>query len=167
MSQAGINNIGGGGGGGSPVETLTGNNGVAVPPTANNINILGTGPITVTGNSGTSTLTISITETATTYTAITHNGTNPSPYTVTGTDYYISADTNSATAGTITILLPNAPTTLREFIIKDRTGAASINNIFVTTVGGAVTIDGQTTYTLAGNYSSIQLLFNGTSYEVF
>ena len=44
----------------SVVETLTGNNaGVAVSPTAGNINIVGTGFLTVTGNAGTSTLTIS------------------------------------------------------------------------------------------------------------
>ena len=41
MSQAGIINVMGGGGGGSPIETLTGDSGGAVPPTANNINVLG------------------------------------------------------------------------------------------------------------------------------
>lgn len=61
MSQAGINNIGGGGGGGSPVETLTGNSGGAVSPTANNINVIGDGVTTnVIGTPGTSTLTISV-----------------------------------------------------------------------------------------------------------
>jgi hypothetical protein len=87
-----------------------------------------------------------------------------SPYTATATDYYISAD---PTAGTITIDLPNAPTLYREFIIKDRTGKASTNNISVTTSGGTVTIDGQTTYTMASNYSAIQLLFNGSGYEIY
>lgn len=58
MSQAGsLNN--GGGSGGSNVQTLTGNTGGAVPPTANNINVVGSGDITVVGNPGTSTLTIS------------------------------------------------------------------------------------------------------------
>jgi len=101
------------------------------------------------------------------YVAITHNGTNPSPYTVSATDKFISCDTKSSTAGTIQILLPNAPTTNRTFTIKDRTGGASVNNISITTVGGAVTIDGQTTYKLASNYAAVDLLFNGTSYEVF
>lgn len=95
------------------------------------------------------------------YTQINHAS---SPYTVLSTDYYISAD---PTAGTISVLLPNAPTLYREFIIKDRTGTASTNNISVTTVGGAVTIDGQTTYTIAGNFGAIQLLWNGTTYEIF
>lgn len=41
MSQAGIINIAGGGGGGSPIMTITGNDGVPTPPTANNVNIVG------------------------------------------------------------------------------------------------------------------------------
>jgi len=41
------------------VETLTGNTGGPVGPTGNNINVVGTGLLTVTGNPGTSTLTIS------------------------------------------------------------------------------------------------------------
>ncbi len=56
MSQAGIIGLGAS----LVAETLTGNNPVAVPPTGNNINVVGTGPITVTGNAATSTLTISI-----------------------------------------------------------------------------------------------------------
>lgn len=95
------------------------------------------------------------------YTQINHAS---SPYTVLTTDYYISAD---PTAGVITILLPNAPTLYREFVIKDRTGTASANNISVSTVGGSVTIDGQTTYTLVSNFAAIQLLYNGTNYEIF
>lgn len=94
-----------------------------------------------------------------------------SPYTVLSLpstpDYFISVDSTAAAHATTTILLPNAPTTFRQFIIKDRTGKASTNNILISTVGGAVTIDGQTTYTMSGNFDSIQLLFNGTSYEIF
>lgn len=41
------------------VETLTGNSGGAVSPTSNNIDIVGSGSITVVGNPSTSTLTIS------------------------------------------------------------------------------------------------------------
>ena len=87
-----------------------------------------------------------------------------SPYTVLSTDDYISCDTSG---GAITIRLPNAPTTDRRLIIKDRTGNASANNISVTTVGGAVTIDTQTTYTMAGNFDAINLLFHTASYEVY
>lgn len=59
MSQ--IYKPGSGGGGGSNVETLTGNSGGAVSPTANNIDTIGTGSITVVGNPGTSTLTAELT----------------------------------------------------------------------------------------------------------
>jgi hypothetical protein len=87
-----------------------------------------------------------------------------SPYTATATDNYISTDSS---AGTITILLPNAPTTFRRFIIKDRAGQATANHINITTIGGAVTIDNNTTYILAGNFGSVELLYNGATYEVF
>lgn len=60
MSQSG--RFTGGGGPSTAVETLTGNNPVAVGiDGADNINIVGTGVITVTGNAGTNTLTISST----------------------------------------------------------------------------------------------------------
>jgi hypothetical protein len=279
----------GGGGGGAVVETLTGNNTtVIVPPAGNNINIVGTGNVLVTGNAGTSTLTISdvaapvltltafsganpvspttggtinvlgtgsITTVATAntvtaeltgltinsilyglgtatvglvtpvdnavlttgtsgvpvLTALSANGqlligsasgiplaanltagsgisiTNAansitiaandfainytnvthamSPYTVLTTDYYLSVD---CSGGVVSLLFPNAPTFKQRWIVKDRTGSASTNNISVTTVGGTVTIDGQTTYTIASNFGSIELLANATpTYEVF
>lgn len=44
---------------GNIVETLTGNTGGAVGPTGHNINVVGAGEISVAGNPGTSTLTIS------------------------------------------------------------------------------------------------------------
>lgn len=87
-----------------------------------------------------------------------------SPYTVLAADEYIASQTST---GTITVRLPNAPTTGRVITIKDSNGAAATSNISVTTVGGAVTIDGATTYTMSINYQAIQLIFNGTSYEVF
>lgn len=74
MSQGGLINLGGGGGGGSPVETLTANSGGPVPSTANNINIIGTGGVIVTGNPGTSTLTVSIIDAIVTGTATTTDG---------------------------------------------------------------------------------------------
>ena len=59
MSQAGIINVAGSGT--SVVETLTGNSGGAVSPTANNINTVGAGSITIVGSPGTSTLTTQLT----------------------------------------------------------------------------------------------------------
>lgn len=64
----------GGGGGGSPVQTLTGNTGGAVPPTANNINVIGANGILVTGSPGTSTLTITTVDVLLTGTATTTDG---------------------------------------------------------------------------------------------
>lgn len=66
MSQAGI--AVSSGGGGSSVQTITGNSGGAVPPTANNINLVGSGGVTVSGNPGTSTLTITTSAVAVTWT---------------------------------------------------------------------------------------------------
>ena len=80
------------------------------------------------------------------------------------TDYYLSVNSSGSP---ITIELPNAPTTKKVYIVKDRTGSAAANNITVTTVGGAVTIDGATTFLMNTAYQSIQLIFNGTSYEIF
>jgi len=45
----------------APIATLTGNSGGAVGPTASNINVIGTGSITVVGTPGTSTLTAQLT----------------------------------------------------------------------------------------------------------
>lgn len=87
-----------------------------------------------------------------------------SPYAVTATDYFISVD---ATGGPVTIQLPNTTTTKREFVIKDRLAQASVNNITITTPGGIVTIDGNTSYTFTDNYESLEMLFNGTTYETF
>lgn len=87
-----------------------------------------------------------------------------SPYTVLSTDYYLSLDTSG---GAIILLFPNAPTTTERWVVKDRTGNATANNIQLTTVGGAVTLDGLTSQYLAGNFSSVELLFNATSYELF
>lgn len=65
MSQSGIAKSGGGGGGGNPVLFLEGNTGGEVGPTAGGIiNVIGAGTITVSGNAGTNTLTISNAEPA-------------------------------------------------------------------------------------------------------
>lgn len=84
------------------------------------------------------------------------------PYNILTTDYIVEVDTSSAR----TIRLPNAPTTGQVFIIKDVTGSAGANNISLTTVGGAVTIDGATTQTMNVNYGSITVFFSGTAYFI-
>jgi len=96
--------------------------------------------------------------------AITSVTNGASPYTVLSTDEFLACQTSG---GVITIKLPNAPTTGRVITIKDSNGAAATSNISITTVGGAVTIDGQTTYTMSTNYQSISVIFDGSNYEVF
>lgn len=87
-----------------------------------------------------------------------------SPYVVLTTDEYLGVNTSG---GGVTILLPNAPSTGRVFYIKDRNGTANTNNIGVTTVGGVVLIDAAATYTINTSYEAIQVIFNGSAYEVF
>jgi hypothetical protein len=152
-------------------QTITGNDGTILSPSSGNWNIYGNGVVgsgvSTAGNiystgSG-STLTINSTKAQfmTNYTNVLFAA---SPYTALATDYYISC---TSSGGAITIKLPNAPTTNRLFIIKDLSGNASADNISVTTVGGSVTIDGQTTYKIAANYGAINLIFNGSNYEIF
>jgi hypothetical protein len=114
--------------------------------------------ISVTNGSGT------ITIANTGGTGFTYTLVNASPYVVLPADQYMGVD---CSGGAITIQLPNAPTTGRVFAVKDRTGSSRTNNITVTTVGGAVNIDGATTYVMASAYQAIELIFNGTFYEVF
>lgn len=96
--------------------------------------------------------------------AITTVNHTASPYTVLASDEYIAVDTSG---GVVTLLLPNAPATGRVIFIKDKTGTSATSNISVTTVGGTVTIDGQTTYAMKINYFSLNVIFDGVGYEVF
>jgi hypothetical protein len=87
-----------------------------------------------------------------------------SPYTVQPTDYYISADTSG---GAITVNFPDAPTENTSYIIKDRTGDASINNITVKSLSGVTTVDEAASKPIAGNYGAMQLLYHSGNYEIF
>lgn len=194
------------------LETLTGDDGHAVPPVANNINLIGNvvangtnaKPLYFhwTGVNPNEELDLQLTEAASTsvvnnagiasfnsaqfsvdsngyvsttamgnfafnYTNVTHA---MSPYTVVtspanSADFYISVD---CSGGAVTLKFPNAPNFKQLWIVKDRTGSASTNNITITTVGGAVTVDGQTSYIITSNYGAVNLLANATpSYEVW
>ena len=89
---------------------------------------------------------------------------NSSPYTVLTTDDYLSVD---CSGGAITVRLPNAATSGKTFVVKDRTGSAATNNITVTTVGGAINIDGATTFVMNTAYQAISLIGNGSTYEIY
>lgn len=117
--------------------------------------------ITITPGANTITIAANASSATLNYTGINHAS---SPYTVLSTDDYISAD---VTAGVISVLLPNAPTTGRVFTIKDKVGLSATSNITVTTVGGSVTIDGATSFVMNTAYQAISLIFNGTSYEIY
>ena len=121
--------------------TITAGTGITITPTANTITIAASGT-----------------------TNLTYTNVNSTPYVVLTTDEYISVD---ASVSAITIQLPNAAISGRAFIIKDRTGSAATRNITVTTVGGAVTIDGATTFVMNANYQSVSVIGNGSSYEVY
>ncbi len=125
---------------------ITAGTGITVTPGANTITIAST------GGGGTTTLTV---------TSVNHAA---SPYTVLTTDSFLAVDVSG---GVVSILLPNAPATGRVFYIKDSTGNAAISNITVTTVGGAVNIDGATSFVMNTAYESINVIFDGVAYEVF
>ena len=157
MSQ--ITSYNSSGGGGSEVLTLTGNSGGPVGPDLGNINIVGSGGVLVAGNAFTSTLTITVPSAYFNYTLV-----NTSPYVVLSTDYYLGVD---CSGGAIQINFPNAPTTYTRYVVKDFTGSSASHHLTLTTVGGSVNIDGGTTYVMNNNYQSVQLLFDGTEYQIF
>ncbi len=111
---------------------------------------------------GTNTITIAATASGTLTVTSVDNG--DSPYTVLGSDQFLAVDTSG---GVVTIRLPNAPATGTVFYVKDSAGTAAASNITVTTVGGAVNIDGATSFVMNTAYESISVVFDGTAYEVF
>ena len=95
----------------------------------------------------------------------TYTDVNTTPYVVNATDEYLSVDT---TGESITIELPDNPTLYRTFVIKDRTGQAGEGNeIIIRSVSGLVDIDGVDLYLLEDDFESINLIWNGTSYEIY
>ena len=132
-----------------------------VIPAANVVNVNGDTGIKVIANAdGSNNMLIQVTNEADNYV----NVTGPTTYVVQADDYFISCD---STLGIVTIQLPDAATQYDQYVIKDRTGTAASNDIVVTTVSGVVTIDGATSLTFVDNYESLELLFNGTTYESF
>lgn len=142
------------------VAASVGTDSGTVTPASNAFSIVGTGSVTTSG-SGT---TVTIDGGAFNKYNVTLLDSGDSPYTVVSTDHYLSCDVS---AGTLTIDLPDAPDTGTFYIVKDSGGDAGTNNITVTTTGGAVTIDGSTTFVMNTAYEASNFIFNGTSYEVF
>ena len=140
-------------------ETLTGNTGGAVPPTAGNINVIGAGTVLVSGNPGTSTLTITVTTPNLNVTFV-----STTPYVALTTDQWLAVD---STTLAITVQLPNTAPTGYVYDVKDYKGNAAVNNITVTTVGGVILFDGSTSFVMNSNYQEASFLFDGTNWEVF
>ena len=87
------------------------------------------------------------------------------PYTILGTDYFISVDSS---AGAITVTLPNAATvTGRTYVIRDTGGAAAANNITIGTGGGNLVGGGAAAATkvLSAAYSGATVYSNGTTWN--
>ncbi len=103
MSQAG--SLGGGGSGPFSIS-LTGNSGGAVHPTLGNINVIGSGLISIVGNPGTSTMTVSYAGTGGTHTFHTDSG----DAVESGNAITVAGGTNINTVGsgaTVTVNLDN------------------------------------------------------------
>lgn len=120
--------------------------------------ITGGAGITVTNGPGT----ITITDTG--GSAFNYTNVNTSPYIVLPADQYIGVDCSVAS---ITLQFPDAPTTGTIFVVKDFGGFAATNNIILTSVGGAIGFDGALSYTMILNYQAVNLLYDGTNYQVF
>ena len=88
-----------------------------------------------------------------------------SPYTVLGTDYFLSVDTSG---GAITVTLPNAATLAgRTYVIRDTGGAAAATNITVATAGGNLVGGGASaaTKTISAAYAGATVYSNGVTWN--
>ena len=132
----------------------------------------GTGPLSVTAVGTTGQVLTGVTGADPTWQAamganltITSKTDANTPYTVLSADQYISCNVNG---GALTINLPNSTDDGRMIRIKDAGGDAATNNISLTTPGGTVTIDGDTTYAMNTAYQSVIVVWNNTTskYEI-
>jgi hypothetical protein len=82
--------------------------------------------------------------------------------TVESSDYVI--DVNKTVPATTTVTLPASPTTSRSIIVKDGAGNAATYNITIS--GNGKTIDGSATYVINRNNEAIEIIYNGTEWNI-
>jgi hypothetical protein len=142
---------------GAGIETVTGNAGGAVPGDGSaNINIVGTGTITVTGVPATNTLTIASTGTPATYTTDDHIPVVPSALGNLNVAGGSNINTNGFIANTVTINLDDTVTISGDLTAHDVDATESVTALLnVTAATGNVTA-------LAGDIVGQRGLFNGT-----
>tara|TARA_R100000656_G_scaffold104176_1_gene76256 strand:+ start:285350 stop:288730 length:3381 start_codon:yes stop_codon:yes gene_type:complete len=68
-------------------------------------------------------------------------------------------------AATIALTLPSFPASGTEYFIVDNAGNAAVNNITVNRAGSQL-INGATTATVASNYGSLSLIYDGTNWTI-
>lgn len=149
MSQSGSYSAGGGGGGG--ISTLTGNSGGAIGPTAGNVTIVGTGGVLVSGNPGTSTLTISAVVGNLTF------ATDGTPAMPAANTINIDGSANISTNGagsTVTISLANSPNIAGNLTVG--------NNLFLTNYGAGVLVSSALGAITSSTGTNGQLLIGST-----
>jgi hypothetical protein len=83
---------------------------------------------------------------------------------VTNAMYYIGV-TSTAAPRTITMPAVGGIITGQIWVIKDESGGAATNNITVS--GNGVNIDSAATYVINTNYGSVQIMYNGTQFNVY
>ena len=89
--------------------------------------------------------------------------TSGATYAISGTaDQIIIVNKTSGSATEVT--LPSSPTAGMMYIIKDGKGDAATNNITITPAAG--TIDGGANLIINGNYASVNLVYNGTEWNI-
>ncbi len=83
-------------------------------------------------------------------------------YTVQAGDYVVTI--KKTVPATTIVTLPASPTTSRSLIIKDGTGNCGTYNI--TLNGNGKTIDGSATYVMIANYEAVEIIYNGTEWNL-
>lgn len=149
-------------GGTASVTTLTGNSGGAVGPSAGNINIIGSGALTVTGNPGTNTLTITDTGGGIPWTVVTG-----ASQTMAANNGYIANN-----AGTINFSLPATAAVgsiLRVTGINNATGwqitQAAGQQIFISTSSTTLGAGGSLTSSATRNSIELVCVVANTTYN--